>query len=155
MVQTQLRAVAHDPTVPRYRPKVMVAEAQMSQGMMQTKANWEMQYAYGQSIRVDVTVCGWRQPDWRLWMLNEVIPVSIPAFGIDCDLLILGVRFKLSADAGKVTVLTVGPQEGATPSPKLLRRRRKGRRRSGGYDWSGLDQGDADNAPPDTSGTAA
>jgi prophage tail gpP-like protein len=66
-VQTTMQASAHDGDVPRYRPRVVLAESQLTQAQMQLRANWMKAYAYGRSTEAQITVQGWRQPDGSLW----------------------------------------------------------------------------------------
>ena len=138
-VQTQMQAVAIDTTVPRYRPRVVLAESQLTQEGMQLRANWLRQSAYGNSTKADITVAGWRQPDGTLWTVNQLVPVTSPALGVDQDLLIARVEFELSAQSGRTTKLTLGPVEGYTPDPGQVRlHKRKGRGRGGNNPvWTG------------------
>ena len=139
-VETQQRAVANDPGVPLYRPKVIIAEAQLDQAQLQIRANWQRSYAYGQSLKATATVNGWRQPDGTLWQVNQLVPVTSPFLGADEDLLELGVDWRFSMNDGPTTEITVGPVEGAIPSPSLLKRTRRKKRRKGraSVDWSAL-----------------
>lgn len=143
-VQTQLRAVALDKSVPRYRPHVTIAQGQLGLAAMQTRANWQAQYALGRSLKASFTVPGWTQPDGTLWTINTIVTCDVPFFGIDDDLLILEVTFNMSADTGRTTDITVGPIAGATPSPALLKQHKtttgRGRhgRKSAGINWSGV-----------------
>jgi prophage tail gpP-like protein len=141
-VQTQQRAVANDPGVPLYRPKVAICESQLDQAQMQIRVNWQRSYAYGQSLKAVVTVPGWLQPDGTLWQINQLVPVTSEFLGVDEDLLILQTDFKFSLSDGHTTEITVGPVDGAIPSPSLLkgkrRRTHKGAKGSSAYPWSGV-----------------
>jgi prophage tail gpP-like protein len=139
-VQTQLRAEATDRDVPRYRPFASIAESQMTPQQMQQRANWQRNYAYGQSLKATVTVVGWRQPDGRLWTVNEMIPVTSPSLGVDQDLLIAETKFFLDDHGGRRTELLLGPVEGYTPDPGQVRIHKKGRGHKGGsgVNWDGF-----------------
>ena len=139
-VLTQQRATASDPGVPLYRPKVIIAEGQLTQAQLQLRANWQRSYHYGQSLKAEVTVPGWTQPDGSLWRVNQMVPVDAPFLGVNEDLLILKVTWSYSLSAGHQTKLTVGPVDGALPSPSLLKeqRRKKGRRGRTAFAWSGV-----------------
>ena len=138
-VLTQQRAVANDPGVPLYRPKIIIAEGQLTQSQLQLRANWQRSYAYGHALHAEVTVPGWFQPDGTLWKVNTLVPVDIPSIGTAEDLLILKTVFKYST-AVATTELTIGPVDGAIPSPNLLKtpRRRKGKRGGAVFPWSGV-----------------
>lgn len=116
-VQTQMHAHAHDSNVPRYRPRVILAESALTQAGMQLRANWLRNAAYGNATKAEITVAGWRQPDGKLWTVNQIIPVNSPTLGVNQDLLIARVEFELSAGAGRTTKLHLGPVEGFTPDP--------------------------------------
>jgi prophage tail gpP-like protein len=138
-VVTNLRAVAIDSTVPRYRPKVTLAEAQLDQAGMQTRANWQRNYAFGRGTTCNITVRGWRDANGALWTINRLIPVMSPFCELEQDLLIAGVKFHVSNEHGRVTDLRLGPVEGFTPDPgqvKLHTKRGK-KTASGGNQWEG------------------
>jgi prophage tail gpP-like protein len=135
-VQTQLQATASDPTVPRFRPRVWLAESQLSQACMQLRANWLRQSAFGQATHADIVVQGYRQPDGSLWRINQLVPVTAPSLGVDQDLLIARVEYGLSAAEGEVTRLRVAPAEAFTPDPGQVRiRKHKGQ--GGAPIWTG------------------
>lgn len=140
-VQTQLRAAAHDAGVPRYRPRVVMAESQLTLQQMQLRANWMMAYAAGKATEATITVAGWRQPDNSLWTANQVVPVTSDYLGIDQDLLIVKVEFSLDEHGGHQTHLTVGPVAGYTPDPGQVKVRKgkhgKGGRGGSGVNWDG------------------
>jgi prophage tail gpP-like protein len=71
-VQTQQRAEAVDIGVPRYRPRVTMAESQLDVAGMQLRANWQRNFAFGHATEANVTVPGWRQPDGTLWRINRM-----------------------------------------------------------------------------------
>ncbi|MDT7952838.1 MAG: contractile injection system protein, VgrG/Pvc8 family [Acetobacteraceae bacterium] len=138
-VQTQQRAAAHDPGVPRYRPRVTLAESQLTASGMQLRANWQRQYAFGQSLKATITVQGWRQPDGSLWAINQLVPVTSDFLGVDQDLLVVKVKYTLGERGGALTVLDVGPPEGYTPDPGQVRlhKAKHGKGHGHGIDWSG------------------
>jgi prophage tail gpP-like protein len=114
-VQTQLRAVATDTSVPLYRPHTLFAEAQLSQAGMQARAEWERNYGYGRTTQLDVTVVGFRQGDGSLWRINQIVGVDAQFLEVNQDLLIIGVKHVMDPSQGIYTVLTLAPIEGYTP----------------------------------------
>jgi prophage tail gpP-like protein len=139
-VQTSLEVVAIDTDVPRYRPTVKLAESQIGLAQMQERANWQRAYAYGRSVEAQITVQGYRQPDGRLWQLNEIVPVQSGFLGVDQDLLIVGVNYRIDPEVGRVTELKVGPVEGYVPDPAQVKaRHKKGKHGKGkaGPNWNG------------------
>ena len=144
VVQTALEAIAHDGSVPRYRPTVKMAESQMNLAAMQQRANWQMMYAWGRSIQATITIVGWRQPDGRPWALNEIVAVQSDVLGVDRDLLIVSTDFRIDDRAGQVTELRVAPLEGYVPDPSQVKVKhnkgkhgRKGKGTGPGWNWSG------------------
>jgi prophage tail gpP-like protein len=137
-VLTQQRATAIDPSVPIYRPKVILAEGQLTQAQLQLRANWQRSYHYGQALKANATVPGWVQPDGTPWQINTIVPVDAPALAANEDLLILKVNYRYTLGSGRQTEISIGPVDGAIPSPSLLKNRR--RRRNGGtaLQWSGV-----------------
>lgn len=138
-VQTQQRAVALDPTVPRYRPRIVLAESMLTGAGLQLRANWLRQQAFGAGTRALITVQGWRQPDGTLWQVNQIVPVTAPALGVDQDLLIVGVEFAILLYEGRVTRLRVAPVAAFTPDPGAVKlHKKKGTKGKGGApNWTG------------------
>ena len=130
-------ASVHDDRVPRYRPKVTIAETQLTPDGMQARANWQKNFAFGQATKLFWTLPGWRQPDGSLWRINQLVPVTSSYMSVDQDL--LAARWQISLDdrGGHLTTLELGPIEGYTPDPGQvkLHRGRKGKKGHGGIDW--------------------
>jgi prophage tail gpP-like protein len=140
-VQTAMRATASDTGVPRYRPKISIAEAQLDAAGMQRRANWERNYARGRAAMAEITVAGWRQPDGTLWQTNTLVPVTAPFLQVDQDLLIAETTFMISPVIGKRTRLRVGPVEGFTPDPGQVKLHvNKGKKGKTAPNWSGAGQ---------------
>lgn len=138
-VQAQMRAVADDAAVPLYRPKVTLAESQLTLAQMQQRVNWQKQFAYGQSIKVAVKVAGFRQNDGTLWQVNQIVSTRIPFLQIDADLLVAKVGFKLDDHGGHVTELELGPVEGYAPDPGEVKlHKKKGSKGGSNLNLSGL-----------------
>ena len=136
-VQTQQRATATDSSVPRYRPRVVLAESQLTAAQMQLRANWLVQAAYGRATKADIVVAGWRQPDGTLWTVNQMVTVNSPSLGLAQDLLIAQVDYELTASTGRTTRLRVGPVQGFTPDPGAVRLRKTRGRGGNCPTWSG------------------
>ena len=120
-VQTSMRAAAADTGVPRYRPHVSIAESQLTPAQMKARAEWQKRYSYGQSIKVDARLPGFRQESGELWRPNLLVPVLSPRLTADLELLVASVTFTLSPHGGGVTDLRLGPIEGYTPDPGSVR----------------------------------
>ena len=137
-IQTSLQAVALDPAVTRYRPRVTIAEAQLDQAGMQRRANWERNYAAGRGTECTVVVPGFRTQGSDLWAINTLVNVNIPWLQIAQDLLIVGVTMKMDSISGRTTTLRLAPAEGYTPDPGQVRLRKQKGHGQGGDIWGGL-----------------
>lgn len=139
-VQTAMQASATDVGVPRYRPRVTLAESQLTLAQMQQRANWQRQYAFGQATKATVHVQGFRQADGTLWRINQMVSCNIPWLECNADLLVAKVKFVLDERAsGHGTELDLGPVEGYTPDPGEVRlhKGKHGHGQGGGINWSG------------------
>lgn len=138
-VQTQMRATAHDDRVPRYRPRVTLAESQLTAAQMQQRVNWQKAYAFGQATKLTWHVQGWRQADGSLWQVNQIVPVDSTYMGVDQDLLAAHVTYRLDDRQGRVTEIQLGPVEGYTPDPGQVKihKSKKGKKKGSGIDWGG------------------
>jgi len=133
-VETQGKAIALDPAVPRYRPHISHAESLLDQAGMEARAKWQAAYAGGRSVEAEITVRGWRQSDGTLWRENLLVPVFSPFLEIDRELLISKVTYLCDNEGGVRTTLTVGPAEGFTPDPGEVRLRKN----RGDFGWNGV-----------------
>ncbi|HVE20658.1 MAG TPA: contractile injection system protein, VgrG/Pvc8 family [Acidocella sp.] len=137
-VQTAQVASVTDSSVTRFRPKVFMAESATGQASLLTQAQWHLNYALGRSTKATATVVGWRQDDGTFWAPNLMVTIIAPVIGVNEDLLIYSVLFRLTANGGHETVLTLTPVQAAQPNPRELRQKKgkKGRKGSG-IDWTG------------------
>lgn len=86
-------AKASDPEAAnmRYRNRVVVVESTMIAAQQAQQAiDWEMNRRYGRSMQLQVTVDSWRDSAGKLWEPNTLIPISLPVFGLDDQLWLLG-----------------------------------------------------------------
>lgn len=109
-------AEAVDPAVRRYRPKVIVAEAQADAASAAARARWEALGNAGKGVSATVTVQGWMQAPDRLWAANEMVSIDAPWLGLDRELLVAEVEYRLD-EGGTRTELTLAPPEAFTPEP--------------------------------------
>ena len=138
-IQNAMRAEAVDSAVPRYRPHVTLAESQLTLQQMQERANWQLQYAFGQSMKATVRIAGFRQQDGTLWTSNLMATLTAPWLYVANNLLIVEVTFALDSSKGHVTELRLGPVQGYTPDPGSVKlvAGKKGKAGKPGVDWTG------------------
>ncbi|MBU8538732.1 phage baseplate assembly protein [Falsiroseomonas tokyonensis] len=115
--QSAIVATAEDPEVPRNRLRIMRAEGDGTAADARARALWAAATSRAQGLALRVEVPGWRQPDGRLWQVNEVTSVNIPWLQLEHDLLVKEVEFTLNAKAGRRTSMTLTPPEALTPEP--------------------------------------
>lgn len=100
-----------DTSVPRFRPKLITAEAQGYDLTLQERANWEKQFAKARALRANYTVQGWFEDGKSsLWKPNTLVRVVDPKRSLNRELLIIGVNFSRSS-RGTVTNLELAIPE--------------------------------------------
>jgi prophage tail gpP-like protein len=115
--QPNINAVALDSRVPRYRPFILQAEEAGTAAEAQARADWQRSHAAGRSLTVKATIPGtWRDADGALFRSNRLQRVVAERYGLDEELLIVGVTYGLDR-AGRRTDLTLSVPEGYTPQP--------------------------------------
>jgi prophage tail gpP-like protein len=85
---------AQDKNMGRYRPLIILAEDAGDEASYATRARWEANVRFGRARRATYTVQGWRA-NGALWQANSMTRVSDAFLGIDEDMLIAEVGFKL------------------------------------------------------------
>jgi prophage tail gpP-like protein len=125
---TQVVGSARDYGITRYRPKVVVAEAQADDDNAEKRADWELRRRIGRSVKASVTVNGWRQEDGALWTPNLLIYTFIPWLGLEREMLIGEVRYSYD-EGGEIAQLALTHPDAFLPD---LVRRPKGKRGAGG-----------------------
>lgn len=103
--KTDVQSKAVDKSITRYRPKILTAETQASDGSAQNRAQLEAATRAGKSTKITVKVQGWTMGDGELWPVNVLININSRMLSINEDLLISAVRFVLSDSDGFVTEL--------------------------------------------------
>ena len=87
---------AVDSEVTRYRPAVAMTRTQSGMSTCQLQAEWHARVARGMSTGLTYTVLDWRAgPANALWLPNTVARVTDPFAGIDDDMLIRGVGYRI------------------------------------------------------------
>lgn len=108
---------AKDPGVKRYRPLLIVAEAQADGASARDRALWEAKTRAAKATSARITVQGWRQQQGGpLWQPNQRVAVSVPWLGLDRELLVVEVSYMLD-DGGTRCELSLSPPEALTPEP--------------------------------------
>lgn len=100
---TQMKALATDPRVPRYRPMQLTAECADPAVPLAQRAQWEATVRAARSAGVEIVVQGWRHAD-GLWCANRLVLVRDAWLGVDAQMLISGVQFSLDESGSRATL---------------------------------------------------
>lgn len=90
----QIKAVASDPAVGRYRPLIVVSEGQDVAASLKDRVQWEASVRAARSNDITIKVQGWTHAD-GLWAPNVLVAVRDPWLRLDADLLIKKVSYQL------------------------------------------------------------
>lgn len=113
------KSTSTDPTITRYRPKVLVAERDATRLETKKRADWESSFNAARGSTLNCRTLGWRQGELAgdpLWEPNMLVRVKAPSLGLDGDMLIESVTFRIS-DQGEVTDLQLTKPDAYTPNP--------------------------------------
>jgi prophage tail gpP-like protein len=111
-----------DPTVPRHRRRIIIAENTSAVGVQITaqRAVWEMNRRTARSASVTVTTDSWRDASGALWKPNTLCHVELPSVKVaTADLLIGSVTYRLD-QSGTHADLTLMPPDAFKPEPYFL-----------------------------------
>ncbi|MBZ5560361.1 MAG: hypothetical protein LAO77_24150 [Acidobacteriia bacterium] len=119
LAASEIAAVATDEGVRRTERVLLIRPevGSLSGGFAQVRAAWEATVRKARSSTISVVVQGWTQSDGTLWPINALVDVTSPAIGVDGQMLITGVTFSLSDEAGSTTTLSLTGPDAFTPEP--------------------------------------
>lgn len=103
---------ARDLAIKRYRPKIIIAEGNVDNGIAQDRAEWEAAIRAARAVSIEVTVPGWTADaeEKTLWRENTLVRTKIPQHGVDGDMLIKEVSYTLDDKTGeKARLILVRP----------------------------------------------
>ncbi|MCL2430288.1 MAG: hypothetical protein FWD12_13745, partial [Alphaproteobacteria bacterium] len=143
---SQIAGTAHDDAITRYRPLVIIAEAQADDDNAAKRADWELRRRLAKSTKATIAVNGWHQQNGELWRPNLMVYTEVPYFGLERELIIGQVTFEMG-DQGEMTRLELTLPDAFLPEKirkcKVRRGRGPGRKgRRGGKapvdNWAGV-----------------
>lgn len=110
---------AFDPSVLRYRPLLILAEASITPSVAQARAEWEAAVRAARASKLSVKVQGWRQsPGGKPWEVNMTTPCVIPSKNVDAVLLVTSLDFSMGS-SGKFTKLVLKRPDAFLPKPQV------------------------------------
>jgi prophage tail gpP-like protein len=121
---TQIAGTVRDPGVTRYRPHLIVAEAQSDDAAAAKRADWEMRRRLARAVRATVTINGWRQQDGRLWATNEMVWAESPWLALERELIIAETTFTYD-EGGALTELNLTLPDAFLPEAKRKHKHEK------------------------------
>jgi prophage tail gpP-like protein len=117
---TRIRAEARDEAIRRTdRILLIQPEAGVTTDYARQRADWEARIRAATAETVTVVVVGWKQSRGRLWPLNALVNVRVPAIGVGGDMLIAEVEHSIS-EGGEVTKLQLVRPDAFTPEPEAV-----------------------------------
>lgn len=140
----QVKAVATDSFVQRYRPLIVIAEERGPHASYKQRAEWERNVRRGRSNRATITVQGWRNAAGQLWQPNTMVHLKSAWLGVDTDLLVVGVAFSLDGQSGTRTELRLSERgafdlivgKKAAGLQGKIREKQESEKKKSGDDWS-------------------
>lgn len=116
-----------DTSIPRNRVKNLIAESVggiTSVDLLNTRLNWEKNRRNGRGRTTIITTDSWRDSAGNLWKPNALVDVQAPSLKVDSiadgkPWVISEVVFSRSEGPGTTARLTIMPQDGLSPEPKL------------------------------------
>jgi prophage tail gpP-like protein len=104
---TEIHGAIGDPEITRYRPLVIVAEAQADDAIAEKRADWEIRRRKAEATKATIVVNGWRQQDGGgLWETNQMVSVKAPWLELERDLIIGEITYTYD-DGGEKTSLSL------------------------------------------------
>lgn len=103
----QPKGIAEDFVILRHRPLVLLAESPTTNGECKDRALWESRLRMGKSRQYAYNVQGWLQSNGQPWPLNGLVRVEDEFLGIEEEMLISELTYRLSADEGRTVSLVI------------------------------------------------
>lgn len=76
-------AEASDPSVGRFRPKIIVLDNEATVANLKKATEWHMRVAAGLAVSATITVSGWRDAGGSIWTPNRLVYVRHPRIFLD------------------------------------------------------------------------
>ncbi|NHR08003.1 baseplate protein [Chromobacterium haemolyticum] len=128
---SEVNAAAKDDRTARKRVMVMHESGNLSRQLAQERADYERGSRMAKALAVSVEVAGWRQSNGQLWRHNQIVRFRDDVLGLDRDMMIGEITYKLSG-SGTIAALSIAPPDAYMPEPadpkglKGKKRKKKG-----------------------------
>ena len=109
LAANQVAAAAIDSGVSRFRPKVIIADNQITVAEAQQRAGWESITRAAQAVQIQIEVNGFKDGNDEIWDTNTLLNLEAGFIGVEpsTQLLITGVEFTKRRQSGTITRLTL------------------------------------------------
>ncbi len=114
-----VKATATDNGARSSRIKIVQAVDNVTPAKCKAQVEWLASVSRARSLRVTLSVPGWRQESGELWAINQIVPVELPFVFLDRDMLVSRLEFTLDAQGGSRTQLTLTFKDAFIPEPQL------------------------------------
>lgn len=129
--EAHIEARVKDPGMPRYRPKLIIADADANTASAKERATWECNTAIGKATACTITVQGWRQaPGAALWTPNLLVQVDAPFLRMNGLMLIRQVTYTRDLNGGTTAELEIASPQAFEPEPPEPKVKKKGEKAS-------------------------
>lgn len=116
--EAHVLATARDAYVTRYRPLIVIADADAVESTAAERATWEANTRLGRSAQASITVVGWRErAGGALWAPNTLVRVRSPWLRIDGQMLIRQVTLSRDSTSGTTATLECVSPQAYDPAP--------------------------------------
>jgi len=109
----EVEEVVVDESISRYRPRVVVAQGEITPQLAQSRSSWERARAHSWSKTAEIIVPGFRDKAGQLWEPGHLVFVYSPWLKVEQDMLIQRVTFRQNDGEGTVSSLElIEPEAG-------------------------------------------
>ncbi|WP_376947180.1 phage baseplate assembly protein [Azorhizophilus paspali] len=134
--EAHIEGAVTDSGVKRYRPMLVIAEADGTANAAKERATWEANTRIGKSATASITVQGWRQyPGGPLWLPNMLVNVRSSWLRMDGEMMIRQVTFTRDDGGTQAKLDIVSPQAFAPEPPDSLAAKKAGKKDDDGKLW--------------------
>lgn len=124
------KATISDPDVPRYRPRIIIAEDVTTVAGASKRGQWQKQRSIGSSTQTEITVAGWRTQGIKggsgpLWRINRMCPIKDEIQDLDERWLIVTVTFIEGEQTGREAIINLTPREAMLIPAEVVKKQTK------------------------------
>ena len=121
VLQHDTLTTAYDKGVPRYRPFLFVAEqSDYHYTVAKARTQWEVNRRWGRSQQVRLVCDSWRDSAGKLWDINALAHVDIPALKINKQVWLISEVSFVKDGRGTRSEVTLMPKEAFSVEPIIL-----------------------------------